>query len=589
MMEEPFRKRPRLSIFASRPSDPSLDEDLDTRRLRNDLLLKSRFESIFEKYSHDFSGVGDEIDMDSMSIVVNNGHVQSMENETDPGGAYTAKGKSLLKAMTQVQDGTNEYFNEGADEVIMSIEEIAENAALADDNQGMESVDSDDELFVPLVARASYVAPPGSRESQNTVQSRLIDSDDDSLFGGAQPAERSTSPDSLFQVQLEDSPNPKTTDSPLDFETLDAEVGDKAILEKFGPSLGPEVMAIIQRARKLATQAHIEPAWRLPTDLVPPVLPTSASKPKTQLVPISSSPGRPTTSPDAAESLWKPARHRQSKRVVRQAAVRRRARAESADPLQEGFSDRQDEEVSIDSEEETKREPDKKTQDDDQVVQMRKGSCFYCSRQWSSRAGVFKHWAKLAKDYDKGDIDDDEVHDLEYILGYVSYSTRPRRLPRLILSDYKTLVELREGAGLTFDEIAECRALRTHKTGLALNDVYDRYRTPSGLSSDDSREWSAQELSILEELCQDSRRDIGTLSSHFEHRHATEIANKLAETWLTRLWSSGGKRPTASTARPRTSPLRSDENQTEHGEQGDLLLDPIFVKVEPDSDDELFG
>lgn len=55
------------------------------RRARLDLRLKSRFESIFEKYGKDFSGIGDEIDLETGEIVVNHGHVDGLREETDPG------------------------------------------------------------------------------------------------------------------------------------------------------------------------------------------------------------------------------------------------------------------------------------------------------------------------------------------------------------------------------------------------------------------------------------------------------------------------------------------------------------------------
>ncbi|OAL38247.1 hypothetical protein AYO20_02306 [Fonsecaea nubica] len=588
-MDEPLRKRPRLLSFPRRSSDPDLDEDLDTRRRKNDLLLKSRFESIFEKYSHDFSSIGDEIDMDTMSIVVNNGHVQSMENETDTGDACTTKGKSLLRAMTEVQDGADDYFNEGADEVITSIEEIAENTAMADDDHDIGAVDSDEELFVPVHARSPYIAPPDLRESQNTVASRLVDSEDELQLRVAQPPERSTSPDSLFQVQLQDSPNSQTSASLLEFETIQQEVNDNDILAKFGPRFGPEVLEIIRRARDVAAQAHIEPAWRLPTDLVPSDQATSPSKSKTSPVPLHTPPDRRTASPDAAQSLWKPPRRWSTKKGIRQTSSRRHARAESADPLQDGFSDHERRGDSTDGGEEMTRMSDEQGEEDAQILQMRKGVCFYCSGQWSCRAGVFRHWAKLAKDYDRGEIDDDDVHDLEYIHGYVSYRVKSPRLPRLVLSDFKTMVELHEGAGLTFDEIAECRALRTRKTGLALNDVYDRYRTPSNLlNNDDSREWSEQEVRTLEDLCQNPKRDIGTLMSHFKQRHQTEIGNKLAEMWLKSLWGSVPKRPIRSTQRTNASPESSDQCHEEHRERKEVHLDPVSIKMDPDSDDELF-
>ncbi|KAK0656565.1 hypothetical protein B0T16DRAFT_399667 [Cercophora newfieldiana] len=44
--------------------------------------LKSAFENIFEKYGRDFTGIGDEIDLRTGEIVVDNGHIQSLEEST---------------------------------------------------------------------------------------------------------------------------------------------------------------------------------------------------------------------------------------------------------------------------------------------------------------------------------------------------------------------------------------------------------------------------------------------------------------------------------------------------------------------------
>ena len=76
---EPHSKRRRVSSYP----DPSLD--LHELRARNALKLKSTFETIFEKYSQDFSGVGDEIDLETGKIVVNNGHLLGMRDEVDVG------------------------------------------------------------------------------------------------------------------------------------------------------------------------------------------------------------------------------------------------------------------------------------------------------------------------------------------------------------------------------------------------------------------------------------------------------------------------------------------------------------------------
>ncbi|KAL9020561.1 MAG: hypothetical protein Q9185_002147 [Variospora sp. 1 TL-2023] len=77
-MESP-RKRRRLS------APHNLEVELNERRNRNYVKLKSRFESIFEKYSKDFTHIGDEIDFEKDEIVVDNGHLLNMAHEVDPG------------------------------------------------------------------------------------------------------------------------------------------------------------------------------------------------------------------------------------------------------------------------------------------------------------------------------------------------------------------------------------------------------------------------------------------------------------------------------------------------------------------------
>ncbi|KAL9032729.1 MAG: hypothetical protein Q9180_006338 [Flavoplaca navasiana] len=74
----PLAKRRRLL-------DNAADAELHKKRRRNDRKLKSRFESIFERYSKDFEGIGDIIDFTQNAIVVDNGHLRGMKGETDLG------------------------------------------------------------------------------------------------------------------------------------------------------------------------------------------------------------------------------------------------------------------------------------------------------------------------------------------------------------------------------------------------------------------------------------------------------------------------------------------------------------------------
>ncbi|RLM00724.1 hypothetical protein CFD26_108048 [Aspergillus turcosus] len=91
-MERP-QKRPRLSLAGY--GEDSDDIDLQEARAQNDLRLKSIFEHIFEKYGKDFTDVGDEIDLQTGEIVVNNGHLQRMSGEDDTG--ETDEGGRLFK------------------------------------------------------------------------------------------------------------------------------------------------------------------------------------------------------------------------------------------------------------------------------------------------------------------------------------------------------------------------------------------------------------------------------------------------------------------------------------------------------------
>ncbi|KAJ5306792.1 hypothetical protein N7508_005807 [Penicillium antarcticum] len=82
-------KRPRLSYTPDDSEEVPEEFDLPAARAQNDSRLKSLFEGIFAKYSQDFTDVGDEIDLQSGKLVVDNGHLLSMQGESDTGGQST--------------------------------------------------------------------------------------------------------------------------------------------------------------------------------------------------------------------------------------------------------------------------------------------------------------------------------------------------------------------------------------------------------------------------------------------------------------------------------------------------------------------
>lgn len=83
--------------------DPTLQLQRD--RISNDLKLKSRFEHIFEKYAKDFSNVGDEIDMETGEVVVNNGHLEYMQHERDVGSTASSQFLAAFEEELEVENG----------------------------------------------------------------------------------------------------------------------------------------------------------------------------------------------------------------------------------------------------------------------------------------------------------------------------------------------------------------------------------------------------------------------------------------------------------------------------------------------------
>ncbi|KAJ6129597.1 hypothetical protein N7512_002377 [Penicillium capsulatum] len=78
-------KRPRLSFTPGSPEEIPEEWDLQAARAQNDNRLKSIFEGIFSKYGQDFTEVGDEIDLETGDLVVNNGHLLGLREENDTG------------------------------------------------------------------------------------------------------------------------------------------------------------------------------------------------------------------------------------------------------------------------------------------------------------------------------------------------------------------------------------------------------------------------------------------------------------------------------------------------------------------------
>lgn len=419
-----------------------------------------------------------------------------------------------------------------------------------------------------------------------------------------------------MQPALEDTDYDPGFDREVPFRessTLDGDADESAILEKYGPQVGQEVITMLRRARNNA-EAHIEPAWRIPSNIIPPRLSSSSQERSRPTEPLSPPP-IPTTevpfeppSPLNGISVWKPSKVSVSKKQGstsnrRRERIMKRIRAESEDPLQDGFvSDRgvdirnsepSGSEYEEDVSQNAKRSVSKihvkgKDDEDEQIKALRESTCIYCGRKWKTRAGVICHWTRLVATFPKSDEEqDDGIHDIEYIRVYRDVTkVRTPRAPRLVVCDFRTMIELHEGAGLSFAEIADCGALRTRKTGLGLVQVYDRYRiAPENEAA--PKAWTAQELGTLNKLCENPNRDLSTFSKKLSRTDA-DIAGKLAEIWLQEMRVAGRPPQNAPVSAAQPSPrAEQGHRRTNPQDRRASTEDPLFIKEE--SEDELFG
>ena len=102
VIERPFKRQ--------RYSDSDIPEaGLLFRRQKNDQKLKTRFESIFDKYGKDFDGVGDEIDLQTGNIIVNNGHLFGMANEKDAVGFGDSPAEQDVGKVSEESDDSDEW------------------------------------------------------------------------------------------------------------------------------------------------------------------------------------------------------------------------------------------------------------------------------------------------------------------------------------------------------------------------------------------------------------------------------------------------------------------------------------------------
>ncbi|KAL3422199.1 start control protein Cdc10 [Phlyctema vagabunda] len=269
--------------------------DLQQKRAQLNGRLKSTFESIFEKYERDFDGIGDEIDLYTGKIVVNNGHLLEMENEGDAG----IKRKSILNAFTGGSE--EEVTSEGSEGSSQEEEGSEEDTASENDSgsEGEEAETASDDAMLEDDMILRGLRPKDEKHNQR------------------EPSLELGSANQRFLKGYEDA-RPVTT--PRSLERNEAPI-ESDILAKFGPQIGPQVFQYISQQRLLNNDdTHIEPAWRAPSLPVQPT-PNSMMRPRWDVPAIPLAPTsigrRPilhsilaqreierTPSPGASTSVW---------------------------------------------------------------------------------------------------------------------------------------------------------------------------------------------------------------------------------------------------------------------------------------------
>ncbi|KAI9840958.1 MAG: hypothetical protein M1837_001087 [Sclerophora amabilis] len=202
---EALRKRPWLHA-----AQGANDQDLELRqaRLTNDSHLKSVFEGIFEKYGKDFTGVGDEIDLQTGAIVVDNGHLQEMQDEQDVGEA------TGLHMMATSEESEGLFSEEGSSDV-------------DDTEHQQENGETYSAVFL------QQTAPSDTSEDLVELPKG---------YSGQGNENRSES-------LPESSPTRQTLPS------------ETSIIEHFGQDIGPQIFQYVSQLQPV-NESDVEPAWR---------------------------------------------------------------------------------------------------------------------------------------------------------------------------------------------------------------------------------------------------------------------------------------------------------------------------------------
>lgn len=250
------------------------DAQLQHKRALVDLKLKSRFEAIFEKYGKDFTGVGDEIDLNTGEIMVDNGHLVEMMDERDAGDL--GNGRSMLRAFTVEPEN-----------IVRSIEDDSEDYE-ADQNGDVETQDEEDGIeddIRPEDAEEDDMI--FFQEDQHHYDQKRMPPPPPRRLPYGRPSRSKLSPAIAQPVK---GKRPRNASLPSEDD----------ILAQFGRQLGPQIAKYISQQTHLNDRA-VDPIWQTPG----PAIATPGKRPILKTIILN--PGQEDErSPSPEESVWAP-------------------------------------------------------------------------------------------------------------------------------------------------------------------------------------------------------------------------------------------------------------------------------------------
>jgi len=263
------------------PEDFDPVQDLQQKRAQLDYKLKSKFESIFEKYGRDFDGVGDEIDLATGEIVVNNGHLIDMRNERDAGEHGRAR-----NPMRVLSPDTITSSSVGPDYSEME-EDVGDSEDGGDGDISEEDMIEDDLILRGFAQATRFIPRQLSTDVTSSSEGSL-----ESLEAPRPKANpRSSMQESFLPSRMETSPFGHGMDShPFDY------VKEQRPLGYIEPAWRAPPL-LVRKQGPLVD--HIEPAWR-----APPLAPAPSTK-RPKFWPVDLQPQiERSPSPESATSLW---------------------------------------------------------------------------------------------------------------------------------------------------------------------------------------------------------------------------------------------------------------------------------------------